>query len=807
MQSGNLQMNEPQQQQQQQNQAMQFQFQPQIEQIQQQQQPQQRIIYDQQQSNIPQTQQNVSQQQAKHTIYPPTSDQTQLNAPQTQFIHLTNIHPQQISTQQQTMNKLQQNNPHVVRVGQNINGPIYRVSPQQGANLQQNQAIQLQQQQIQIQQPQQQSTKVCRPRAPNAVTRYRQPGVRLANQIVAGQSPVTPRMSRAQRPRMTTRIMTPQIQHQQVGLQQNQKTVAQQQQQNRTAYQQPNSFLVHTTNGQLINLQNSQQVIRIPPKIVHVHQPQLQQFQEMELQQQPEQQLQIQEPEMQQISTLTTSTVPTKDKEYDSNIDDLEDSITATVVTKNSCQDSPGSQNVVVPSSSGTSGTGINIDEYRRRNMQPINVPQQQQKNIGVVKPMVNINMQQQHQQLQLQQQQPRPQMALTIRPSVTYRKPVPQYSTTIAQRTQQLNQHQQIMQQQQQQLLQQQQQQQQIQLQQQQQQQQQLQQAHGSIALKELEVNESESAKMLVILDNGEQRLITFTLPKETCTVQELLDQVGIKVDIDSPIECIENSGKEIDYIVKVGHCRAAMDTAAMTKAAENHVRQQQQQKQLLLQQQSKFVVLPVDGSKTPEAIKNMPAAKFVPGFYAICSSCGCSGLDHAKCERCQRIFTEDPKTMKMPQNNPRNSLPVPPLAAGLTITNANSKIAQDKKDQLEALQKKHQLNEAQKRGQGRGSRGGMVTSTPRGRGRGRAKIEEPVIVMLSSDDEDADADSTSKSSINISNILVKKNEIKLKEFGPVFTEEDVVPGENKFYFSNVFFFNNLKIHEKFRSPPYFTS
>ena len=558
----------------------------------------------------------------------------QLTAPQPQYIQLQQIQQsqQQIVPQQQTMNKLQIN-PSMIRFAQNNNGQIYKITPH-NISLQQNQVMQQQQQQQnQNQLPQQQLTKVFRARAPNTGPRYRQAAVR-ANQIVTGQPPGIPRMTRAQRPRMAARLLTPQLQHQQVVLQQNQKIVVQQHQ-NRLVYQQPNSsqsFIVHATPSgqQVINLQNSQHVIRVPQKLIQVQQPQIQQFQEMEIQQQPEQQQQIQEPEIQQVNTLTTSTLPSKDGEFDSNIDDLEDSITATVVTKNSCQDSPGSQQSNVPSSSGAAGTGINIDEYRRRNMQPINSPpQQQQKNIGVVKPMLNMNIglqqqQQQQHQLQLQQQQPRPQMALAVRgPSVVYRKPNPQYST-IAQRTQQMNQHQHIMQQQQQQL--------------------QQQQAHGSIALKELEVNECESAKMLVILDNGEQRLITFTLPKETCTVQELLDQVGIKVDIDSPIECIENSGKEIDYIVKVGHCRAAMDTAAMTKAAENHVRQQQLQKQLLLQQQSKLVAQQPDGNNTPESIKNLSATKFVPRYF-VCSSCGYSEfiwihLDHAKCGRCQRVF-----------------------------------------------------------------------------------------------------------------------------------------------------------------------
>lgn len=60
-----------------------------------------------------------------------------------------------------------------------------------------------------------------------------------------------------------------------------------------------------------------------------------------------------------------------------------------------------------------------------------------------------------------------------------------------------------------------------------------------------EEESKERESAKMLVILQSGEQRLITFTLPKECCTVQELLEQVGVPFSADSNIQCISNPGK----------------------------------------------------------------------------------------------------------------------------------------------------------------------------------------------------------------------------------------------------------------------
>lgn len=40
-------------------------------------------------------------------------------------------------------------------------------------------------------------------------------------------------------------------------------------------------------------------------------------------------------------------------------------------------------------------------------------------------------------------------------------------------------------------------------------------------------QTSEPQSAKMLIFLQNGEQRLITFTLPKESCTLQEVLEQV----------------------------------------------------------------------------------------------------------------------------------------------------------------------------------------------------------------------------------------------------------------------------------------
>lgn len=64
-----------------------------------------------------------------------------------------------------------------------------------------------------------------------------------------------------------------------------------------------------------------------------------------------------------------------------------------------------------------------------------------------------------------------------------------------------------------------------------------------------------SDSIRMLVLLDNGEQRLITFTLPKEACTIQEILEQVGVPFTKETPIQVSEANANGLNYIVAVGN------------------------------------------------------------------------------------------------------------------------------------------------------------------------------------------------------------------------------------------------------------
>ncbi|KAG5678957.1 hypothetical protein PVAND_008575 [Polypedilum vanderplanki] len=283
--------------------------------------------------------------------------------------------------------------------------------------------------------------------------------------------------------------------------------------------------------------------------------------------------------------------------------------------------------------------------------------------------------------------------------------------------------------------------------------------------------VSERESAKMLVILDNGEQRLITFTLPKETCTVQELLDQVGIEIGADSNIECIENPSSEIDYIVKVGNFETK-DTTAMTKAAENHIRQQQQAQRLVQTptQQQQRSSQSNESSQSSEASR-LPPAKYVEGSLAVCAACGFSGADHAKCERCNRVFTDDVKTVKItpkPGQMINKQISVgPKLSMTKTAT-------QERKDQIEAIQKKHQMEIQRKQ---LSARGGRVVAMNMNSGRGRGGVRTPrksvqtEIVTLSSDEE-SDSDGTKSNNSNEKKVIIKK------PYEPDIVE-DVVPDD----------------------------
>lgn len=150
--------------------------------------------------------------------------------------------------------------------------------------------------------------------------------------------------------------------------------------------------------------------------------------------------------------------------------------------------------------------------------------------------------------------------------------------------------------------------------------------------AISEVDKN---SAKMLIILASGEQRLITFKLPKESSTVQELLEQAGIPFDDQTTIECTESPGRFIDFVVTVGFHLQEPPSDIISRVEATL------KKEKLLQQQQQYKFLGKLASKPAIALQ---PRKRISGFLDVCKSCGLSGADRAKFERCKRIFTGEP-------------------------------------------------------------------------------------------------------------------------------------------------------------------
>lgn len=226
------------------------------------------------------------------------------------------------------------------------------------------------------------------------------------------------------------------------------------------------------------------------------------------------------------------------------------------------------------------------------------------------------------------------------------------------------------------------------------------------------------ESARMLVILQNGEQRLITFTLPKESCTVQELLEQVQVPFTPDTNIQCIPNPGVNIDYLVTVG-VQFTEPASEIVSAAENTLQQKQMQLQQQQQQQQQ-AASPISSPNavqqsqsqqqaktTPPAIQQKPAdppPKYIANQLAVCSVCGYTGINHAQCQRCRRIFQEEPKKVAIATTKQKTAPTTapPPLVSSApnatsTPTNTSAITASEqKKRSLEAIQKKFQITTA---------------------------------------------------------------------------------------------------------------
>ncbi|KAJ8948885.1 hypothetical protein NQ318_005506 [Aromia moschata] len=186
-----------------------------------------------------------------------------------------------------------------------------------------------------------------------------------------------------------------------------------------------------------------------------------------------------------------------------------------------------------------------------------------------------------------------------------------------------------------------------------------------------------SDSIRMLVLLENGEQRLITFTLPKEACTIQEILEQVNVPFRNDTNIQVTEANTNGINYIVTVGNvpnfgyenlkcrrnlprCPSPPPMTAVPPQASQAQAQPQPQPLPPCPVLTPQIAPEPPKPPSPEPQKEVP--KYVAGMLALCAGCGYLSEDFAKCIRCFRKLPDNvkaiPATVRTSNGQPKKEI-----------------------------------------------------------------------------------------------------------------------------------------------------
>ncbi|XP_043605079.1 sentrin-specific protease 7-like isoform X2 [Bombus pyrosoma] len=218
----------------------------------------------------------------------------------------------------------------------------------------------------------------------------------------------------------------------------------------------------------------------------------------------------------------------------------------------------------------------------------------------------------------------------------------------------------------------------------------------------------QGNTAKMLVMLSNGEQRLITFDIPNEDCTVQDLLEQANIVFCGKTSVSLVSDPMLGINYIVEAGP--GAVTSYDMS---ENDSSQDSANTNLDNSHSSP------DENSNPVQQNEEPI--YIEGMLAVCSHCGISSIDFNRCLRCKRKLPKDVKSISMTMGMQEKKETM------LTIDTFYKK--NNERNSSAKLEKLERDGSVYKRGRGRG-RGGVS--------RPRPIHKEPECLTISSDEEE---------------------------------------------------------------------
>ncbi|KAL0121481.1 hypothetical protein PUN28_006770 [Cardiocondyla obscurior] len=236
-----------------------------------------------------------------------------------------------------------------------------------------------------------------------------------------------------------------------------------------------------------------------------------------------------------------------------------------------------------------------------------------------------------------------------------------------------------------------------------------------NAIVLHQIQGN---TAKMLVMLATGEQRLITFDIPNEDCTVHDLLVQVRAvlgQVNItfsseETQVSLVDDPALGINYIVDA----TGSGAASLNVSGDGDGNSSQES---------------VNSSTTTETLQNMNVSDensntsisteepiFVKGMLALCPHCGYSSLHFNRCERCNTKFkVEAVKSIPIEERK----------ETGMFVDTFYKKNNERNATKLEKI-----------------DRDGPICKRLKAKGKGTSKAKhihkEPECLTISSDDED---------------------------------------------------------------------
>ncbi|XP_043472119.1 uncharacterized protein LOC122504870 isoform X2 [Leptopilina heterotoma] len=214
--------------------------------------------------------------------------------------------------------------------------------------------------------------------------------------------------------------------------------------------------------------------------------------------------------------------------------------------------------------------------------------------------------------------------------------------------------------------------------------------------------------AKMLVVLLDGEQRLITFDIPIEECTVQDLLEQVNVPFGSENTVSLVNDPTLGINYIVEV------QPPSESSSDQNDSQKRTQELPKNCIRNPSPTMSLQFDENSN-SSTSQIEEPKYVEGKVAVCPYCGVLSSTFNQCERCKRKMPDNVKSVSDTRGNKdaKDSLP---------YDNFYKKV-----DMTPSKGEKLEREATPARGRGRG----------RGGARGRKPIKEPECLIISSDEE----------------------------------------------------------------------